>query len=251
MRRRDFISLVGGAAAWPLRAHAQQPGKLPVIGFITGVSPDTYPDRLNAFRKGLQDGGHIEGRNVLIEYRWAEGHYDRLPRLAAELVDRKVAVIAAVGGPTIALAARAATTTIPIVFQIGVDPVELGLVASLARPGGNITGITSMNVELGAKRVEIMHTLAPAATDIALLVNPTSSRKCRERRARGASGGEQNRSSTSGLTGKRRRRFQKCVCKNTGSEGRRAVVGNRCLVQQQTVYRSFNSQFDAHDQRLS
>ena len=174
MRRRDFISLVGGAAAWPLRAHAQQPGKLPVIGFITGVSPDTYPDRLNAFRKGLQDGGHIEGRNVLIEYRWAEGHYDRLPRLAAELVDRKVAVIAAVGGPTIALAARAATTTIPIVFQIGVDPVELGLVASLARPGGNITGITSMNVELGAKRVEIMHTLAPAATDIALLVNPTS-----------------------------------------------------------------------------
>lgn len=174
MKRREFITLVAGAAAWPFRARAQQPGKLPVIGFLTGLSPDTYPDRTNAFRKGLQDAGYIEGRNISIEYRWAEGHYDRLPRLAAELVDRKVAVIAAVGGPTIALAARAATTTIPIVFQIGVDPVELGLVASLARPGGNITGITSMNIELGSKRVELIHTLAPAATDMALLVNPTS-----------------------------------------------------------------------------
>jgi putative ABC transport system substrate-binding protein len=147
---------------------------MPVIGFITGLSPDAYPDRTNAFRKGLQDAGYIEGRNVSIEYRWAEGHYDRLPRLAAELVDRKVAVVAAVGGPDIALAARAATTTIPIVFQIGVDPVELGLVATLARPGGNITGITSMNIELGSKRLELIHTLVPAVTDIALLINSTS-----------------------------------------------------------------------------
>ena len=175
MRRRDFITLLGGAVvAFPLVAVAQQPTGLPTIGFLSNASPDAFLDRLDAFRSGLRDLGYVEDRNVAIKYRWAEGHNDRLPRLAVELVDRKVTVIAAVGGPNIALAAKAATTTIPIVFQIGVDPVEVGLVASLARPGGNVTGVTSLNVDVGSKRLELMHMLVPQVTDMALLVNPTN-----------------------------------------------------------------------------
>jgi putative ABC transport system substrate-binding protein len=175
MRRRDFITLLGGAVvAFPLVAVAQQPTGLPTIGFLSNASPDAFLDRLDAFRSGLRDLGYVEDRNVAIKYRWAEGHKDRLPALAAELVDRKVTVIAAIGGPNIALAAKAATSTIPIVFQIGVDPVEVGLVASLARPGGNITGVTSLNVDVGSKRLELMHMLVPRVTDMALLVNPTN-----------------------------------------------------------------------------
>jgi putative tryptophan/tyrosine transport system substrate-binding protein len=175
VRRRYFISLLGGVAvALPLVAVAQQPNRLPTLGFLSNASPDAFSDRVDAFRTGLRDSGYIEDRTVVIEYRWAEGHNDRLPRLAAELVDLKVAAIAAIGGPNIAFAAKAATTTIPIVFQTGVDPVEIGLVASLAQPGGNITGITSLNVDVGRKRLELMHMLVPQVTDMALLVNPTN-----------------------------------------------------------------------------
>ena len=170
MRRRDFITLIGAAAAWPLAARGQQPG-VPVIGYLDGGSLGTSAHVVAAIRKGLSETGYVEGSNVNIEYHWAEGNYDRLSAMAAEVAHRQVAVIVAMGTPS-AFAAKAATSTVPIVFGGGIDPVQAGLVSSLHRPGGNVTGVTSMNAEIETKRLGLLHDLLPQATRFAVLVNP-------------------------------------------------------------------------------
>jgi ABC-type uncharacterized transport system substrate-binding protein len=177
MNRREFIALVGGAAAscslWPLAARAQQ-SALPVVGLLGATSAQGYAAQVEAFRQGLQEVGYRDGQNVTIEYRWAENQYDRLPELADDLVRRQVAVIATMGGNPASFAAKAATATIPVVFHGSIDPVAAGLVASLNRPGGNVTGVVTLAAELGPKRLELLHDVLPAATDMAALLNPTA-----------------------------------------------------------------------------
>src|SRR6266511_886884 len=172
LKRREFITLLGSAAAlWPLAAHAQQ--AVPVVGVLSAEWPNLISDRLRAFHDGLRETGYVEGRNLAIEYRWAEGRNDRLPAMAAELVRRQATVIVATSTPAV-LAARIATTTIPIVFFVAADPVKLGLVTSLSRPEGNLTGVITLKVEVAAKRLQLLHELVPTATIVALLVNATS-----------------------------------------------------------------------------
>jgi putative ABC transport system substrate-binding protein len=176
MGRREFIALAGAAASsnfWPLGARAQQPA-MPVVGYLGAQSPAAFASRVAAFRQGLGEAGYAEGRNVAIEFRWAEGRHDRLPDLAVDLVARQVTVIVAPGGAPAALAAKSATTSIPIVFEMGADPIAIGLVASLARPSGNLTGVSSLNVEVTPKRLEILHEAIPTGALVAVLLNPTS-----------------------------------------------------------------------------
>jgi len=192
MRRRDFIALLGGAATWPLAVRAQQRA-MPVVGFLGTASPDLTRGRLRAFHEGLSGLGYVQGRNVVIEYRWAENQLGRIPELIADLARRRVSAIVTIAGTSGALAAKQATTTIPVVFVVGTDPVQAGLVGSLNRPDANLTGVTSLALQLAPKRLELLHEMLPAATAVAFVVNPASSS------AKGASADAHSAAQTHGL----------------------------------------------------
>src|SRR6516164_8628702 len=227
MRRREFITLLGGAAAWPLMAQAQQP-TIPVIGLLGSATANEWTPYVKAFHQGLRDAGYVEGDNVAIEARWANSQYERLPAMAAELVQRHVTVIAAFS-TTAAHAAHAATATIPIVFTTNRDPVQIGFVTSLARPGGNMTGATNLSLEVGPKLLELLHEAIPTAKIVALLVNPTDS-KCRDPVEKPASTRPHIRHATSCLECQHRRRFRYSVCDFAPTESRRADDRQRCIL---------------------
>ena len=230
MRRRDFIKVIAGSVtAWPLAARAQL-AALPVIGLLGSASPDLSADRLRPFRQGLSETGYVEGNNVVIEYRWAEGQNDRLPALAADLVRHKVTVIAVLGNTPSTLAAKAATLTIPIVFVAAVDPVEEGLVASLNWPGGNLTGVTTLDVEVGPKRLEVLHELVPAVTVVALLVNPTSPNLAESTTKRPAGGSPHPRAAAPCPACEHRTRLRHSLCNLGPTAGRRARDRHRCIL---------------------
>jgi ABC-type uncharacterized transport system substrate-binding protein len=209
--RRAFISLLSSAAAWPLAARAQQPA-MPVIGYLSGFSSTAFPPYLAAFRDGLNATGYVEGRNVAIEYRWAESEYDRLPGLAADLVRRKVTLIVATGVTASPVAAKAATTTIPIVFLTGGDPIKLGLVSSFNRPDGNLTGVTWLSNTMAAKRMELLRELMPGATTIGLLVNPAKS-KCLVRDDRRAGSSARTWAADTCRECQQRTRYRRGLCR--------------------------------------
>jgi putative ABC transport system substrate-binding protein len=222
MRRRDFLTFLSGAtAAWPLAARAQQPA-MPMIGFLNPTMPETVADRLRQFHRGLKETGYVGGENVAIEYRWAEGENDRLPELAAELVRRPVSVIAAFAPPAV-FAAKAATTAIPIVFIATEDPVRLGLVNSLARPGGNATGINIFTREVAAKRLELLRELLPAITRVAVLVNPADAENAENHDERSSSGRARYRFADPGSQRQQQSRDRCSFCDFNAREARRAV----------------------------
>ena len=216
MRRREFITLLGGAATWPLAARAQQTG-MPVVGFLNSASPGNYVPMVAAFRQGLKEAGYVEGQNVAVEYRWAEGQYDRVPVIALELVDRRVAVLVA-NTPGV-LAVKAAITTTPIVFTTASDPVQIGLVASMSRPSGNVTGATTMGVELASKLLELAHELVPTASVIAALINPANSSA--EPQLRPAGSGTHARGTAPRRACQQRARFRYGLCEPGGAAARR------------------------------
>ena len=251
MRRREFISFLGGVTAWPLGARAQQ-APMPVVGFMSARSAHNSVHLVAAFRQGLAEAGYVEGRNVAIEFRWAEDQNDRLVALAADLVRRQVTVIVADSTPG-ALTAKVATATIPIVFCMGSNAVEVGLVASLNRPGGNLTGVTTLSMEVGPKRLELLHEVVPTATVVALLVNPTSPNLAETTAKDLRAASPHPRAANPCPACEHRTRLRHSFCNLGPTAGRRARGRQRCILRQpeRTAGRTGGSSCGAHDLPVS